>query len=342
MKPHLSEDFKLPSGFEPLAQDPELAMTVMEALADIEVRLAEAVKQNSVLADVASRHLLLAGGKRVRPLLTVLSALAVGELTDAVKDAAVSLELTHLATLYHDDVMDSAQMRRGAEAAHQIWGNSVAILTGDLIFARAARLMSTLGAEPVRIQAETFERLVMGQLEETVGVEDGGDALKHYLDVISGKTSSLVAACGRVGALLGGGTREQIQMLNDYGEKVGTAFQLADDVIDIAADPTVSGKTLGTDLREGVRTLPVLLLEKHAAQDPEAARILSLVDADLTEDEPLAEAVAAVAGHAVAEESWEFARRWATEGKAEIDALPESTAKLALLAFADAVVNRDH
>ncbi|MFC0581561.1 polyprenyl synthetase family protein [Micrococcoides hystricis] len=341
MKPKLSEDLKLPAGFAPLAEDPSLAITVMEALADIEQRLAEAVKQNNVLADVSSRHLLQAGGKRVRPLLTVLSALAVGELTDGVKDAAVVLELTHLATLYHDDVMDSAQMRRGAEAAHQIWGNSVAILTGDLIFARAARLMSTLGAEPVAIQAETFERLVMGQLLETTGKEDGQGALEHYLEVISGKTSSLIAACGRVGALLGGGTQEQIQHLSAYGEKVGTAFQLADDVIDVTSEHDVSGKTPGTDLREGVRTLPVLLLEKQAATDTHAAALLARIDADLSSHAALEAVVTELAAHPVAEESWEYARRWAAEGKSELASLPDTTAKKALMTFADAVVDRD-
>lgn len=341
MKPKLSEDIKLPAGFDPLAEDPALAMSVMEAMADIEERLAEAVKQNNVLADVTSRHLLLAGGKRVRPLLAVLAAMAVGEVNDAVKDAAVVLELTHLATLYHDDVMDSAQMRRGAEAAHQIWGNSVAILTGDLIFARAARLMSPLGPEPVAIQAETFERLVMGQLLETTGREPETDELEHYLEVISGKTSSLIAACGRVGALLGGGTREQIDQLTAYGEKVGTAFQLADDVIDVTSPHEVSGKTPGTDLREGVRTLPILLLDKRAATDPVAAELLAKVDGDLSDDAVLAGLVEELAAHPVANESWDYARRWASEGKAALESLPSSTAKKALQTFADAVVDRD-
>ena len=189
-------DLKLPAGFELIAADPKLGPQILSSLARIEERLGEAIAQTDHLADVASRHLLLAGGKRVRPLLALLSAAVDGEINDEVIEAAVVVELTHLATLYHDDVMDDAPKRRGVDSAQMIWGNSVAILTGDLIFSRASLLVSELGTRPMKIQSQTFERLVLGQLFETTGPREGQDLLDHYIAVIEGKTGSLIAAAG--------------------------------------------------------------------------------------------------------------------------------------------------
>ncbi|WP_237218847.1 polyprenyl synthetase family protein, partial [Rothia nasimurium] len=247
-------DFTLPKGFELIAQDPELGPQILEALAEIELRLERAVAQTNRLADVASRHLLSAGGKRVRPLLTLLAAAAGGGINDRVIDAAVVVELTHLATLYHDDVMDDAPKRRGVDTAQNIWGNSVAILTGDLIFSRASLIVSELGGRALAVQAQTFERLVLGQLFETTGPEEHEDLLTHYIKVIEGKTGSLIAAAGSYGTILSDSPEATVQMLARYGELVGVAFQLADDVIDVTSPSASSGKTPGTDLREGVPT----------------------------------------------------------------------------------------
>ncbi|MDO5493280.1 MAG: polyprenyl synthetase family protein [Nesterenkonia sp.] len=331
----------LPPGFDVLADDAEIAPTVVRALADVEERLLAGLSSADELTHSAARHLAEAGGKRVRPLLTVLTSL-LGDGPDAnVRQAAAVMEMTHLATLYHDDVMDSAPVRRGAPAAHEVWGNSVAILTGDMILARASQQMSTLGLEGTRVQAETFERLVLGQLHETVGPQEGEDAKDHYLQVIADKTGSLLAAAARLGAHFGGCPESTVEQVEAYGEAVGVAFQLADDVIDITADSRVSGKTPGTDLREGVPTLPVLLLREAAdAGDREAVEILALVDGDLSTDEALAEAVAAVVAHPVARRSWEVAHAWAEQAKQAVVGLPESTVKSALISFADAVVDR--
>ncbi|WP_218222082.1 polyprenyl synthetase family protein [Nesterenkonia sp. Act20] len=338
---------KLPAGFDVLAEDLALANEVSEALTQVEADLLGSLTSADELVNASARYLAQAGGKRVRPLLTVLTSMIGEGVDDRVRRAAAVMEMTHLATLYHDDVMDSAPVRRGAPAAHQVWGNSVAILTGDLILARASRLMSELGVEASKIQAQTFERLVMGQLHETVGPQEGEDAYAHYLRVIGDKTGSLVAAASRLGAHFGGCSEETIAMLEEYGEAVGVAFQLADDVIDLTADPESSGKTPGTDLREGVSTLPVLMLRQHAQsaeseQDQqEAARVLALIDGDLSSDAALAEAVVAVVAHPVTEESWQVAHSWADKAKAAITELPQSTVKSALLAFADAVVERE-
>ncbi|MGW9550027.1 polyprenyl synthetase family protein [Citricoccus zhacaiensis] len=340
----------LPAGFETLAEHGDLLDVVTTALEQVEHELSEAVTNADQLADHTSRHLLEAGGKRIRPLLTILSSLLgepgvgtgqVGAVAAEVRSAAVVMELTHLATLYHDDVMDEAPVRRGAPAAHQVWGNSVAILAGDLIFARASLLMATLGPEAVAIQARTFERLVMGQLWETVGPEESDDHLEHYLRVIGGKTGSLIASAGRLGAHFGGCDEATVQILEDYGEKVGMAFQLADDVIDLTSTSHASGKTPGTDLKERVPTLPVLLLRQAAPADATAAAVLELVDGPLDTDEQLAAAVAAVSAHPVIEQAWDITRGWSADAVEALAPLPESPVKSALVAFADYVVNRD-
>ncbi len=173
--------------------EPELEERVRRGVEAVEARLAAAVDSPDAFIAEAAAHLVNAGGKRFRPLLVVLAAqLGDADHPDVVPSALV-VELTHLATLYHDDVMDEAPLRRGAPSANDRWGNSLAILVGDYLFAQASELVSTLGTEAVRIQAETFSRLVRGQIRETVGPAEGEDALQHYLDVVADKTGSLIA-----------------------------------------------------------------------------------------------------------------------------------------------------
>lgn len=336
------EGITLPRGFQEIAEDEQLNQRVTDGLEQIEQRLNEAMRFTDTLADVASRHLLEAGGKRVRPLLTLLAAEAAGEITEDVHQAGAVTELTHLATLYHDDVMDDASKRRGTDAAHTIWGNSVAILTGDLIFSRASLMISELGQRALTIQAKTFERLVLGQLHETTGPQHGEDRLEHYIKVIEGKTGSLIAAACEYGALLSGAPEAVIQTLVQYGELVGVAFQLADDVIDVTASHQLSGKTPGTDLREGVPTLPSILVRQAAHRgEAEAQRVVELMDADLSTDEALTRAVEALAAHPATQQAWEIANQWAEDAIAALNPLPESTVKRALRSFAQAVVRRE-
>ena len=323
--------------------DAALAELLAERLGAVEERLRGVVTYADRLADTASRHLVNAGGKRLRPLLTLLAAQLGDGSRPEVVDAAVVCELTHLATLYHDDVMDSAPLRRGAPAAHEVWGNSVAILTGDLLFARASMTVAGLGPEAVRIQAATFERLCLGQLHETVGPEDGEDPVEHYLQVLADKTGSLVATSGRFGAMFGGCAPEVVRLMTDFGEKVGVAFQLADDVIDLSADPAATGKTPGTDLREKVPTMPVLLLRARVkGAGPSAAdrELLELLDSDLSSDEALGEAVAALRAHAVVDETRTLAETWAREAAQTLAPLPQGTVKDALEHFAATLVHR--
>jgi heptaprenyl diphosphate synthase len=323
-----------------------LDRALREGLARVEQRLHEAVEQTDSLADDASRHLVQAGGKRVRPMLTLLASHFGDPADPRVVDAAVVVELTHLATLYHDDVMDSAPVRRGAPSAHQVWGNTVAILTGDLLFARASRVVAGLGSQAVKIQAETFERLCLGQLHETVGPQHGQEPVDHYLQVLADKTGSLIATSARFGAMFAGCGPEILDVLISYGEKVGVAFQLADDVIDLISDSTESGKTPGTDLREGVATLPVLLARRAASAELSAgelngtSRLTEVLDGDLSDDDTLAEAVALLRAHPAMEQARVEAVRWAKAAVAALEPLPQGPAKDALRAFADAVVVR--
>lgn len=299
------------------------------------------------LADVTSRYLLEAGGKRVRPTLTLLTAqLGVGN-TPGVITAAMALEITHLASLYHDDVMDEANLRRGVASAQTVWGNSVAILTGDLLFARASRLMSGLGERAIILQADTFERLCLGQLHETIGPKADEDPIEHYLGVLADKTGSLIAAAAQMGVIFGQAPESFQQPVMEFGEKIGIAFQLIDDVIDMA--PGGTGKTQGTDIRAGVSTLPLLYLRALATTDPDAADLLARIERDIdgalhgTADEPeLVAAITELRNHDVTRRTLDEAHRWAREAVDGLSPLPEGPVKKALTRFAESVVERSN
>ena len=268
----------------------------------------------------AARHLLEAGGKRFRPLLVLLAAETGDPDADGVLTSACVVELTHLASLYHDDVMDEADLRRGAESANARWDNHVAILTGDFLFSKSSELTAELGADAVRIQAQTFTRLVEGQILETLGPTDGQDPLEHYLRVVAGKTGSLIATSARYGARFSGAPRDVEEALTEYGEKVGVAFQLSDDILDVASETEESGKTPGTDLREGVPTLPVLIAQRST--DPADARLLELLDADLTDDALHAEALALLRAHPAMAEARAYVVALAARGQGAAQGAP--------------------
>lgn len=324
--------------------DLELEGVVQSELDTLEQRLLDTAHTTTrSLVDAAARHLIEAGGKRLRPVLVILCAQFGSGVDERVRQAAVATELTHLASLYHDDVMDSALMRRGAASAHEIWGNSVAILVGDLLFARASQLVAELGPKAVRIQADAFERLVLGQLNETLGPGDGDDPIEHYLQVLADKTGSLIAASAHYGALFSGADGPAIEASVQYAEKVGVAFQLADDVIDLVSDAETTGKNPGIDLREGVATMPVLLLrdrEAHGELDAAGRDVLHALDGDLGDDAALARALGLLTAHPVLEETREMARQCAKDAVAELEALPDSPARRALEHFAHLTVDR--
>jgi heptaprenyl diphosphate synthase len=318
--------------------DSALADALRTGLDDVEVALRKAVASDYPFVHETASHLVNAGGKRFRPLLALVASQYGDPAAVEVVPAAVVVELTHLATLYHDDVMDEALLRRGAPSANARWDNTVAILTGDFLFARAADIASDLGTEIVRLQARTFERLCTGQIRETIGPAEGEDAVVHHLDVLGGKTGSLIALAGRMGAMTSGAPAHVADAVASYGEKFGVAFQLSDDLLDIASESEESGKTPGTDLREGVRTLPVLLALRGT--DPEGGRLRELLAAPLTDNTRHAEALGLLRASPAMAEAREVLIGWAESARAELASLPPGDATDALSMMCDVVVDR--
>ena len=327
---------QLPRQFAKVA-DRALLKSIEAKLESVEAGIARIVESDEqVIADIAG-HLSRAGGKRMRPVLLLLTAhLANSDQPDLI-DAAIVMEVTHLATLYHDDVMDQAPMRRGVETAHMVWNNNMAILAGDLLFARASKLVATLGERALQMQAATFERLVIGQLHETIGPGAGEDALEHYISVMRDKTGSLIALSAQLGVLLSGADEQFLAAVGEFGESIGVAFQLMDDIIDIQSEQKNSGKTPGTDLMAGVPTLPVLLLRENA--DASSRDLLAKIESGLTE-QTLPAVVAELRAHSVMQQAQTAANEWGARAIRALEPLPDGSVKSALVAFAEAVVDR--
>jgi heptaprenyl diphosphate synthase len=318
--------------------DPELGLALASRMAQVEALLSASTDAADPFVAQAARHLLSAGGKRFRPLLVLLAAEFGNPDAPGVVPAGVVVELTHLATLYHDDVMDEAPRRRGAQSANERWGNTIAILTGDYLFARASEILADLGPEAVRLQARTFQRLVTGQIRETVGPADGADPVAHHVEVLAEKTGSLIATSARFGAMLSGADPVATDALTVFGERIGVAFQLADDLVDITSPADTSGKTPGTDLREGVPTLAGL----YALQSvrPQDGRLRELLRRPLPEDAEHAEALALLRAHPALDLARDEARRWAVSAREPLGLLPDLPARAALERLCDYVVER--
>ncbi len=305
----------------------------IEQLMDTELRSADAVMTDSLT------YLFKAGGKRFRPLFTVLSA-QLGPKPDApeVTIAGAVIELVHLATLYHDDVMDEAEVRRGTPTANVRWGNNVAILAGDYLFATASRLVSRLGPDAVRLIAETFAQLVTGQMREGRGAAEGADPVEHYLKVVYEKTACLIAAAGQFGAMFSGADADQVERLSRLGGVVGTAFQISDDIIDIDSDSDESGKLPGTDIREGVHTLPMLYALRETG--PEAPRLRELLSGPVEDDAAVAEALALLRASPGMAKAKDFLVQYAAQARRELDLLPDLPGRRALQTLVDYTVSR--
>lgn len=305
----------------------------IEQLMDTELRAADEVMTDSLL------HLFKAGGKRFRPLFTVLSAqVGPNPDTEEVVIAGAVVELIHLATLYHDDVMDEAAVRRGAPSANARWGNNVAILAGDYLLATASRLVSRLGPEAVRIVADTFAQLVTGQMRETRGAPEGVNPIEQYLKVVDEKTGCLIGAAGRFGGMFSGADGEQVERLSRLGGIVGTAFQIADDIIDIDSESEESGKLPGTDLREGVHTLPML----YALQErgPDGARLRALLSGPIHDDTAVLEALSLLRASPGMAKAKQVLGQYAAAARHELGLLPDVPGRQALAALVDYTVSR--
>ena len=318
--------------------DDALEARVSRGVQLVEVHLAEVIDSDEQFITEAAAHLLNAGGKRFRPMLVMVCAEFGDPAHPDVVPAGTAVELTHLATLYHDDVMDEASMRRGAESANHRWDNSLAILVGDYLFAHASEVVSTLGPDAVGVQARTFARLVKGQIRETIGPRGDEDPLAHYLSVVADKTGSLIATSAHFGATMSRASDDVVAALTEFGERIGVAFQLSDDILDIASDSGDSGKTPGTDLREGVPTLPVLLARRST--DPADADLVNLLKAPITDDADVARALEALRAHPAMDEARSVVQEEADAARALLDKLPDTPARAALNAICDTLATR--
>ncbi|MFE9701888.1 polyprenyl synthetase family protein [Streptomyces sp. NPDC005930] len=254
-----------------------LERRMVRSLDQVEERLLVCVGEASgPILPGAVRHLVAAGGKRLRPLLTLLGAEFGDPGAAGVVDAAVVSELIHTASLHHDDVMDEALIRHGVASVNARWGNSVAVRSGNWLLVKAAQMSADLSREAVPLQAEASERLVRGQLRELVGPDHEGDRLQHYFEVVADKSASLISFSLRLGALQSGAPDGVDTALAQYGEHLGVAFQISDDLLDITAPSWQLGKEQGKDLAVGVAGLPVLLvLDAGRPQDEELRTLLS-------------------------------------------------------------------
>jgi len=317
--------------------DNQLEQSLISDLKKVEELMRSHIKGDYPLVVETSRHLVEAGGKRLRPLLTLLSA-QFGDPTnyDIIK-AAVCCELTHLATLYHDDVMDDAALRRGVVSANKKWDNAVAILTGDYLFSKVSDMLADIGPEAVKLQAKTFERLVIGQIKETQGKSEGLSQIDHYMKVVADKTGSLIATSARFGALLSGASMEVVETLTKFGEKIGVAFQVADDLLDIASTETASGKTPGTDLKEGVPTLVTLFV---MADNDSADKVLIEKLSKPISEEDLSGVIQELRHHKALKKVQDYLSNVAKEANQLLVDLPNGPAKSALENLTFALVNR--
>lgn len=320
----------------------DLAPRLVTLLDSVEERITIQARHGEPDVNELTSHLVGAGGKRLRPALCLLTSfLGPDGGNEEAEISAAVVELTHLATLYHDDVMDEAPVRRGVPSVQRLAGNSAAILSGDILFAKASSLMAQLGPTAVILHAQTFERLCYGQLRETLGPRAGDGQRDHYVRVLADKTGSLIAASARYGVRAAGGSETDESAVAEFGERVGVAFQIADDVIDIMSDREVTGKTPGTDLREGVETMPIILLKEARDEgrlDERGAEILDLL-AD-RDDQNVDRAVDLLRSHEVMSEVTELARSWSNDAVAALAPIPEGPVKSGLVAFARLMVDR--
>ena len=317
--------------------DKQLEVALIIDMKKVEDLMRSHIQGDYPLVVETSRHLVEAGGKRLRPLLTLISA-QFGDPTnyDIIK-AAVCCELTHLATLYHDDVMDDAVLRRGVISANKKWNNAVAILTGDYLFSKVSDMLADIGPEAVKLQAKTFERLVIGQIKETQGKSEGLSQIDHYMKVVADKTGSLIATSARFGALLSGASPNVVETLTKFGEKIGVAFQVADDLLDIASNETASGKTPGTDLKEGIPTLVTLFV--MADNDPADKDLINKLNKPIS-DEDLSNVISELRKHKALKKVQDYLSKVATEANDLLIDLPAGAAKEALNNLTFALVNR--
>lgn len=323
--------------------DPSLEADIKSRLAVVESELAEAVQLDEGMLDdptplaESAAYLLAAGGKRFRPMMVLTAGYFGDPMDERLISGSVAMELTHLASLYHDDVIDEADSRRGTPSANTRWSNTIAILTGDFLFARASEMMAALGVEPTRILASTIATLTDGQIREVSVAGRTDQSVDFYMGTIRRKTSALIAASARLGGLLSGAPDEYLGVLETFGDEVGTAFQLSDDIMDLTSSAEVLGKEPGVDLKEGVYTLPVLdALEREGA----SGELVALLAGGPPQGDRVARTLELVLGNGSIERSRRVVADCVDRALDLLDSLPESPATPALRQLTEFLATR--
>ena len=317
------------------------AELIRSELEQVEQVLHEASTSEIEVLQEAARHILSAGGKRVRPQLTLLSARAVGGSLSRAVPLAAACELVHTATLVHDDIVDESDSRRGRMAVQFYFGNSASVLMGDYLVVRAFGLVA---GEPDRrlwsILVDTIARMCEGEVLQICVKSDTSIGLDVYETIIECKTAVLIAACTRFGALLGDATPEVVEALAEFGYNVGMAFQIQDDILDFIGDEETLGKPVGGDLREGKVTLPVIYALQDAQPDRRRELLQIYEKAGPLSSVEIRRATDIIEEAGGFERARQHALGYIHRSKQNLECVPPSTSRDALLALADQIVDR--
>ncbi len=317
----------------------QITKPVQAQIEAFEARLGTVLASDVDLVSNMAQHLLSSRGNRIRPTLSLLTAQAIGDCSDRVVDAAVGIEIIHTATLVHDDVIDFADKRRGAEVLNIRWGNQAAVLMGDFLLATALQVLVGLDSMDVmRAATRAVRRMIEGEILESDKGGDGEDSV--YFQMIDKKTASLMALSCEVGAILGGGTPEQVQMMATFGKDVGIAFQITDDLLDFVGDEGTMGKPVGTDIRERKVTLPLLRALTNS-ENGESEDIQKKVrDGDISTQD-VEEIVDFVRRNRGIEDARTEARQYANAGLGRLNGLGPSVARDAIEMTVRHVMDRE-
>ena len=325
----------------PLPPQERLADLLSEDMEAVSALIRERMASRSAprIPEVTA-HLVEAGGKRLRPLLTLGSARMLGYRGGDQIRLAATVEFIHTATLLHDDVVDESRQRRGRPTANLLWDNQSSVLVGDYLFARAFELMVETGSLRVLgILSRASATIAEGEVLQLTAARDLETTEAIYLEVVRGKTAALFAAACEAGAVIAEGTEDQVEALRTYGDALGVAFQIADDLLDYAGDPAVTGKAVGDDFREGKLTLPLIKAVARADEE-ERAFFSRVVERGRQEPGDLDRALAILGRHGAVEATREDALAWATRARGALDALPDDAVTHALRDLAGQVVRR--
>ena len=327
------------------ARDPRASLAPLMALVEADMAhvnriILDRARSNVDLIPELARHLIDSGGKRLRPMLTIAAAKLCGYDADGHVRLAASVEFMHTATLLHDDVVDESDMRRGRTTARLLWGNEASVLVGDFLLGQAFKMMVDVGSlGALRILSDAAAIIAEGEVMQLVTAKNTETTEDDYLAVIDAKTAALFAAAAEVGAVIANRPKSETAGLRSYGRNLGLAFQLVDDALDYAGEPSTLGKSVGDDFRDGKITLPVVLCYRRGNEKERAFWQRTMQDGEIHEDD-LREAMALMQKHHALSDTLERARHYGAIARDALAIFPECEAKFALLEAVDFSVER--